>query len=419
TSTPSTTTTPSPPRPGCPVSSRTACSRWAPRSPACSTPSPPPPPCAGTPPAAPTPFRCLRRGACPSRSSPSSAPSTRSGGPPGWTSPRRSTGPRCSAGPAPPSPSRTPHEALRPDHAAHRRRDREARRGPQRRRGHRGGRCGGRRRRAAARAGRGLQPRRLRRPLRRHRRAAARARGAAAAGRHLRGRRLREPDGIPVDPAELTPLDPTCGGAIVEYFAGVNWDRAVRYAIAREMVGIEALSGIPGSVGATPIQNVGAYGQEVSATISRVRTWDREKRAVRTFFAADCGFAYRDSVFKRTRHSGAVPSGTGRYVVLSVTFQHTIGSLSAPIRYAQLADALGVEVGQRAPMAEVREAVLRIRASKGMVLDPRDHDTWSAGSFFTNPILAAQEAAALPADAPRFDAGQGRVKTSAAWLISH
>jgi len=228
-----------------------------------------------------------------------------------------------------------------------------------------------------------------------------------------------EPDGIPVDPAELTPLDPTCGGAIVEYFAGVNWDRAVRYAIAREMVGIEALSGIPGSVGATPIQNVGAYGQEVSATISRVRTWDREERAVRTFFAADCGFAYRDSVFKRTRHSGAVPSGTGRYVVLSVTFQHTIGSLSAPIRYAQLADALGVEVGQRAPMAEVREAVLRIRASKGMVLDPRDHDTWSAGSFFTNPILAAQEAAALPADAPRFDAGQGRVKTSAAWLISH
>src|SRR5699024_10471164 len=213
-----------------------------------------------------------------------------------------------------------------------------------------------------------------------------------------------EPDGIPVDPAELTPLDPTCGGAVVEYFAGVNWDRAVRYAIAREMVGIEALSGIPGSVGATPIQNVGAYGQDVSATISRVRTWDREKRAVRTFFAADCGFAYRDSVFKRTRYSGAVPSGTGRYVVLSVTFQHTIGSLSAPIRYAQLADALGVEVGQRAPMAEVREAVLRIRASKGMVLDPRDHDTWSAGSFFTNPILAAQEAAALPADAPRFDA---------------
>lgn len=228
-----------------------------------------------------------------------------------------------------------------------------------------------------------------------------------------------EPDGIPVDPAELTPLDPTCGGAIVEYFAGVNWDRAVRYAIAREMVGIEALSGIPGSVGATPIQNVGAYGQEVAATISRVRTWDREKNAVRTFFAADCDFTYRDSVFKRTRYSGAAPSATGRYVVLSVTFQHTIGHLSAPIRYGQLAAALGVEVGDRAPMSQVRETVLRIRGSKGMVLDPSDHDTWSAGSFFTNPILDAEEAARLPEEAPRYDAGEGRKKTSAAWLISH
>ncbi|MGO1286461.1 MAG: UDP-N-acetylmuramate dehydrogenase [Brachybacterium sp.] len=227
-----------------------------------------------------------------------------------------------------------------------------------------------------------------------------------------------EPDGIPVDPAELTPLDPTCGGAIVEYFAGVNWDRAVRYAIAREMVGIEALSGIPGTVGATPIQNVGAYGQEVSATISRVRTWDREKNAVRTFFAADCGFAYRDSIFKHTRYAGPVASPTGRYVVLSVTFQHTIGSLSAPIRYAQLADALGVGVGDRAPMSAVREAVLKVRAAKGMVLDPLDHDTWSAGSFFTNPILEAHDADRLPAAAPRFDAGGGRVKTSAAWLIS-
>ncbi|MGO2584943.1 MAG: UDP-N-acetylmuramate dehydrogenase [Brachybacterium tyrofermentans] len=228
-----------------------------------------------------------------------------------------------------------------------------------------------------------------------------------------------EPDGIPVDPAELTPLDPTCGGAIVEYFAGVNWDRAVRYAIAREMVGTEALSGIPGTVGATPIQNVGAYGQEVSSTISRVRTWDREKHAVHTFFAADCEFAYRDSIFKRTRYSGPVASPTGRYVVLSVTFQHTIGSLSAPIRYGQLADTLGVQAGGRAPMQEVREAVLAVRASKGMVLDPADHDTWSAGSFFTNPILEASQAAELPEGAPQFDAGDGRIKTSAAWLISH
>ena len=228
-----------------------------------------------------------------------------------------------------------------------------------------------------------------------------------------------EPDGRPVDPASDEIPGATCGGVIVEHFAGVGWDDAVRYAVERELIGIEALSGIPGTVGAVPIQNVGAYGQEVAQTITRVRTWDREAGAVRTFFAADCVFAYRDSIFKRTPYGGPVPSATGRYVVLSVTFQHRQGDLSAPIRYAELARQLGVEVGDRAPMTAVRETVLRIRASKGMVLDSRDHDTWSAGSFFTNPILTAEEAARLPEDAPRFAAGEGRVKTSAAWLISH
>ncbi|PWH05025.1 UDP-N-acetylmuramate dehydrogenase [Brachybacterium endophyticum] len=218
---------------------------------------------------------------------------------------------------------------------------------------------------------------------------------------------------------DLTPLDASCGGATAEYFAGVSWDRAVAYAVAREMIGIEALSGIPGSVGATPIQNVGAYGQEVSATITRVRTWDREKGAVRTFYAADCEFGYRDSLFKRTRYQGAAPSPTGRYVVLSVSFQHRVGEMSEPIRYGQLAQYLGVEVGERVPMARVRQAVLEIRASKGMVLDPSDHDTWSAGSFFTNPILPIEQAQQLPDDAPRFPAGEGLVKSSAAWLISH
>ncbi len=228
-----------------------------------------------------------------------------------------------------------------------------------------------------------------------------------------------EADGIDADPEETTPLEPACGGAIAEWFAGVEWDRVVRYAVARDMVGIECLSGIPGSVGAVPIQNVGAYGQDVSSTITRVRTWDREARTVRTFFASDCDFAYRDSIFKRTRYRGEADSPTGRYVVLSVTFQHTIGSLSAPIAYAELAKQLGVEVGQRAPMQQVRDCVLAIRASKGMVLNPEDHDTWSAGSFFTNPILDAQQAASLPDGAPRYPVGTDHVKTSAAWLISH
>ena len=215
--------------------------------------------------------------------------------------------------------------------------------------------------------------------------------------------------------------DPSCGGIIVKHFAGVTWDRAVARAVAMELVGIEALSGIPGTVGATPIQNVGAYGQEVATTISRVHTWDRHTQQRRTFFAADCNFGYRDSIFKRTPYEGGTASPTGRYVVLSVEFQHTQGDLSAPIRYAELARQVGVEQGERAPMRRVRETVLRIRVSKGMVLDPADHDTWSAGSFFTNPILSADQAATLPADAPRFPVGSdgSRVKTSAAWLISH
>lgn len=226
-----------------------------------------------------------------------------------------------------------------------------------------------------------------------------------------------EPTSVPTATSDLTPLEASCGGAIVEYFAGTTWDDAVAYAVRRGMIGIEALTGIPGTVGATPIQNVGAYGQDVSQTITRVRTWDRVENKVRTFFASDCEFAYRDSIFKRTRMPGG-DQPTGRYVVLSVTFQHRIGTLSAPIAYPELARRLGVEVGQRAPMDQVRTAVREIRTSKGMVLDPSDHDTWSAGSFFTNPIISAERADALPEGAPRFEA-QGGIKTSAAWLITH
>ncbi len=200
----------------------------------------------------------------------------------------------------------------------------------------------------------------------------------------------------------------TCGGAMVTVAAGESWDALVASAIEREWVGVEALSGIPGSVGATPIQNVGAYGQEVSETIASVRCWDRVARAVRTIAAGDCGFGYRNSRFKENPH---------RFVVLSVTFQFRLGDLGAPVTYAELARTLGVERGQRAPMREVREAVLGLRRGKGMVLDAADHDTWSAGSFFTNPFLTPEQIGRLPAGAPRWEQPDGSTKTSAAWLI--
>ncbi len=199
----------------------------------------------------------------------------------------------------------------------------------------------------------------------------------------------------------------TCGGAFVTVAAGEGWDELVARAVTEGWVGVEALSGIPGLVGATPIQNVGAYGQEVSDTIARVRTWDRVEGAFRTFAAADCDFGYRSSRFK---------SDPTRFVVLSVTFQLRLGDLGAPVRYAELARTLGVDLGARAPLAEVRSAVLALRSGKGMVLDAADPDTWSAGSFFTNPFVAPEE---LPEGAPAWAQPDGRVKTSAAWLIEH
>ena len=198
-----------------------------------------------------------------------------------------------------------------------------------------------------------------------------------------------------------------CSGVTVTVAAGEPWEDLVRQAVENGWVGMEALAGIPGLTGATPIQNVGAYGQDVSQSVARVRTWDRRAEAVRTFAGPDCGFAYRHSRFK----------GSARWVVLEVTFQLRHGSLGAPVRYGELASRLGVAVGQRAPLHQVRAAVLELRAGKGMVLDPADHDTWSAGSFFTNPVLTSELAERLPACAPRFPDSQGRVKTSAAWLI--
>ena len=202
--------------------------------------------------------------------------------------------------------------------------------------------------------------------------------------------------------------DHGCRGAVtVTLQAGESWDAFVARAVTSGWVGIEALSGIPGLVGATPIQNVGAYGQEVAATIASVRTWDRAENAIRTFAAAECHFEYRTSRFK------AEP---GRYVVLEVDFLLREGTLSAPLAYAELARAVDAEIGDRRPLAEVREAVLGLRRGKGMVLDADDHDTWSAGSFFTNPIVAPAE---VPEGAPSWPQPDGRVKTSAAWLIEH
>jgi UDP-N-acetylmuramate dehydrogenase len=192
-----------------------------------------------------------------------------------------------------------------------------------------------------------------------------------------------------------------CGGVMVTVAAGEPWDRFVAHAVANGWAGVEALAGIPGLTGATPVQNVGAYGQEVAATIARVRTWDREADAVRTFANVDCDFGYRTSMFK---HSD-------RWVVLDVTFQLRPGALSEPVRYAELARALGTELGGRVPLIDVPPAVLALRRAKGMVLDPDDPDTWSAGSFFTNPLLDA-----VPEGAPSWPADAG-FKTSAAWLI--
>ena len=190
--------------------------------------------------------------------------------------------------------------------------------------------------------------------------------------------------------------------------AGEPWDDLVSQVVAHGWVGLEALSGIPGRVGATPVQNVGAYGQEVADTIVAVRALDRSSGRVRDLTPAECGFGYRTSVFKRE---------PGRWVVLAVTWSlATVGH--GPVRYGDLAQALGVAVGEEAPVAAVRGAVLALRARKGMVVRPDDPDTWSAGSFFTNPVLAEAAAAALPPACPRYPSATG-VKVSAAWLIEH
>ncbi|WP_327585993.1 UDP-N-acetylmuramate dehydrogenase [Nonomuraea sp. NBC_00507] len=198
---------------------------------------------------------------------------------------------------------------------------------------------------------------------------------------------------------------------LVTVEAGEDWDPFVARAVAEGWSGIECMSGIPGLVGSTPIQNVGAYGQEVSQTVRCVRAYDRRTRQVVDLEARQCGFSYRDSAFKRD---------LARYVVLAVTYVLKVSEMSGPVAYKELAGLLRVELGDRVPLAQAREAVLGLRRGKGMVLDPDDPDTRSAGSFFTNPILTAEQAAELATLAPghpRWEMPDGSLKVPAAWLI--
>ena len=190
--------------------------------------------------------------------------------------------------------------------------------------------------------------------------------------------------------------------------SGEPWDEFVAWTIAQGFSGLEALSGIPGLVGATPIQNVGAYGQEVATYIDRVEAIHRYTGEQRTFTRDECVFGYRTSVFKQRKDV---------FVITRIHFTLQCSDLSAPIRYAELAQRLDVAVGDQAPAEVVRHVVLDVRRSKGMVLDESDHDTWSVGSFFTNPILGAAAANSMPGNAPQWEQADGRNKTSAAWLI--
>ncbi len=241
---------------------------------------------------------------------------------------------------------------------------------------------------------------------------------------------------IHVNTRGLTFVDAGDGAVNVTVAAGADWDDVVAAAVGEGLAGLEPLSGIPGRAGATPIQNVGAYGREVAEVITEVRVYDRQEDQIRVIPNEGCRFSYRTSLFKSGRPEALVSlagsarsqaAGQPRYVVLDVTFRLVRQSLSAPVRYAELAAELGVELGEQAAVGEVRAAVIKIRSRKGMVLNPGDPDTRSAGSFFTNPVITAEEFAGVETAAaargagqvPRYPAGEGLVKVPAAWLIEH
>ena len=200
---------------------------------------------------------------------------------------------------------------------------------------------------------------------------------------------------------DATPTD--AGGVLVRVQAGVEWDELVATSVAQHWSGLAAMSGIPGLAGATPVQNVGAYGSEVADVITELRVFDRGSDQVETWGPERCGFGFRTSAFKHT----------DRFVVLEVTFQLQQSPDSPPVRYVELARRLGVEPGDVTESERVRAEVLALRRSKGMLLEASDHDTWSVGSFFVNPFV---DAAQVPDGCPHWTV-DGRVKLSAAWLI--
>jgi UDP-N-acetylmuramate dehydrogenase len=203
------------------------------------------------------------------------------------------------------------------------------------------------------------------------------------------------------------------GDAVLEARAGERWDDVVQSAVARGLAGLEGLSGIPGCAGATPIQNVGAYGQEVAETISRVRAVDRSSLQIVELSRADCRFAYRDSFFKS--------EAPERFVVTSVAFALTERG-PAPARYPDLQRELARRELTQPTLAELRDCVLSVRREKSMLLDPGDPNGRSCGSFFMNPIVSAEQvehvrAVAAPLTPPTYPQPDGRVKLAAGWLI--
>jgi len=206
------------------------------------------------------------------------------------------------------------------------------------------------------------------------------------------------------------------GKSLFEVGAGVEWDKFVARAVARNCSGIECLSGIPGSVGGTPVQNVGAYGQEVAETIESVLALDMRDGQIRELCDEACGFSYRTSIFNTSER--------GRYVILRVTYALEPGG--APrVHYADLKKYFAGR-SEAPTLAETRDAVRRIRAGKGMLITPGDEDCRSAGSFFKNPILSSGQfedlkvrAATKNLQIPSYPALDAQKKVSAAWLVEH